>query len=529
MNRRQFFTLGAGAAAATALPKPASALPKPPLMQLPGNPWAPEKLPTPFSRSALIVGGGLAGLSAALELAERGYAVTVREAGSVLGGRLATPRIKTAAGEFNVEHGLHMWFDNYHNFRDIRSRLGIDKYFRPYDEVFTIYRDYEPEILQSKPPIYPLNLLSLLQRSKNVNMFSAFEQFKMVPQVMFYNHDRVYEELDHLTFEEWAQGRVSKSFYDLYMQPASSVTLNDPSKVSAAEMVAFMHYYFIGQPKAMNREITTVDHATGVLNPWRDRLLSLGVKIELGRAVPGLRFQDGRAMGEIGTNEEFDHVILALDVGGAQAVLRNSDAYDGRSADALGALRGRVDSMKIAPPYKVMRLWFDRQPDASRPDLIETPQHHPINLIAQFDKLEDESAQWAKQTGGSIFELHLYADWRWADMPDALVWPEVKDTFLEVLPEMANANIIDYTVGSYHNFTSIEAGQGTLRPKADFPRTVGLENVALAGDWVKTDYPSALMERAVSTGREAANLALYADDVRAAVVVETSKHGPGLV
>ena len=49
------------------------------------------------------------------------------------------------------------------------------------------------------------------------------------------------------------------------------------------------------------------------------------------------------------------------------------------------------------------------------------------------------------------------------------------------------------------------------------------------GDWVKTDYPSALMERAVSTGREAANLALYADDVRAAVVVETSKHGPGLI
>ena len=55
----------------------------------PEKPRRPPTLGTPGSRSALIVGGRTAGLSAALGLGEAGYAVTVYEAESVSGGRLA--------------------------------------------------------------------------------------------------------------------------------------------------------------------------------------------------------------------------------------------------------------------------------------------------------------------------------------------------------------------------------------------------------------------------------------------------------
>mgnify|MGYP001365452573 CR=1 FL=1 len=531
MKRRNF--LGSGLAAATVAStvgsRQASAAPKSPLIQLPGNPNAPIALSEPFSRSALIVGGGLAGLSAALELAERGYAVTLREKGDVLGGRLATPRLHTSQGEFAVEHGLHMWFDNYHNFTDIRERLGINKYFRPYNEVFTLYRDYKPEVLKSQPAIYPLNLLAMLERSPNMNMFSALRQLKMMPQVMAYNHDKIYEQLDDTKFSDWAPANVSNAFYECFLKPAAGVTLNDPEKVSAAEMVHFMHYYFLGQPKAMRREVTTVDHATAVLDPWRDRLLELGAKIETGRGVPGLRFKGGCALGEINSNEEFDHVIMALDVPGLKTVMNGSQALDAASADRLEVLKGRAAQLKVAPPYKVMRMWFDRRPNDSRWDIIETPQHHPINLLAQFHLMETESANWAKKTGGAIIEAHLYADWKWDNTPDEQVWPSIRDTFLEILPEMQNAQMLDYTVGSYHNFTSFETGQGLIRPTSDFAKKQGIANLGLAGDWVHTEYPSALMERAVSTGREAANYCLYEDGIRAARITMTSKHGPGLL
>jgi heterodisulfide reductase subunit A-like polyferredoxin len=61
------------------------AIPKLPVVIAPKNPNAPEKVSS--AKSVLVIGGGIAGLSAAMELAERGYQVTVRER-STLGGRV---------------------------------------------------------------------------------------------------------------------------------------------------------------------------------------------------------------------------------------------------------------------------------------------------------------------------------------------------------------------------------------------------------------------------------------------------------
>ena len=321
---------------------------------------------------------------------------------------------------------------------------------------------------------------------------------------------------------------MSKAFYELYLAPAASVTLNDPKAISAAEMIHFMHMYFMGQPKAMCREITIQDHATAVLNPWRDRLLDLGVDIQLDRAVPGLRFAEGRALGEINSAEVFDHVVCSLDIPGLKAVLGNSVSLDESSSFAVQELQAQAKALAVAPPYKVIRLWFDKQADPSRYDILETPQHKPINVVAQFHLMEEESHLWAKKTGGSIIELHLYANWELAGLPDEQVFPAVRNTFWRSFRRCGTPTSW-ITPWLYHNFTSFECGQATIRPMADTARKMGISNMGLAGDWVHTSYPSALMERAVSTGREAANLALYEDGVKAAPVTMTSNYGPGII
>ena len=58
----------------------AEAQPRSPDVISPLNPLAPQKLAKPFSKKTLIIGAGLAGLSAALELADRGYAVEIYDA-----------------------------------------------------------------------------------------------------------------------------------------------------------------------------------------------------------------------------------------------------------------------------------------------------------------------------------------------------------------------------------------------------------------------------------------------------------------
>jgi len=48
----------------------------------------------PVTRAALVVGGGIAGIQAATDLAEQGFPVTLVEKGQQLGGRLAAPNLK---------------------------------------------------------------------------------------------------------------------------------------------------------------------------------------------------------------------------------------------------------------------------------------------------------------------------------------------------------------------------------------------------------------------------------------------------
>jgi heterodisulfide reductase subunit A-like polyferredoxin len=75
----------------------------------PKNPNDSAMLPDGVQRKVLIVGGGLAGMSAALELAERGYNVTIKEKDPIsLGGKLATKPVEIFPGQvFWVEHGFH--------------------------------------------------------------------------------------------------------------------------------------------------------------------------------------------------------------------------------------------------------------------------------------------------------------------------------------------------------------------------------------------------------------------------------------
>ncbi len=52
--------------------------------------------------------GGLAGLSASLELAERGYNVTIKEKESVMGGKLFSKPVEIFKDKiFQIEHGFH--------------------------------------------------------------------------------------------------------------------------------------------------------------------------------------------------------------------------------------------------------------------------------------------------------------------------------------------------------------------------------------------------------------------------------------
>src|SRR4051794_41068294 len=71
-----------------------------------------------------IAGGGLAGMAAALRLAQRGYRVKLYEQKSMLGGNLAS---RPTHGGVDLDVYPHMFLSWYHNFWSLLDDSGVDR------------------------------------------------------------------------------------------------------------------------------------------------------------------------------------------------------------------------------------------------------------------------------------------------------------------------------------------------------------------------------------------------------------------
>ncbi|HLA18421.1 MAG TPA: FAD-dependent oxidoreductase, partial [Dehalococcoidia bacterium] len=85
-----------------------------------------ERQPESPSRVA-VVGGGIAGLTAAYSLAKRGFAVEVLEREAAAGGRMRSER----QGSFVVERGAQFIASSYRNLHALASELGIASLVHP--------------------------------------------------------------------------------------------------------------------------------------------------------------------------------------------------------------------------------------------------------------------------------------------------------------------------------------------------------------------------------------------------------------
>ena len=83
----------------------------------PSRDGRPDRQPT-----AVVVGGGIAGLAAATGLAERGVAVTLVEAAPTLGGRVRAWPVAVGGSATSMSRGFHAFFRQYYNLRALLRR-----------------------------------------------------------------------------------------------------------------------------------------------------------------------------------------------------------------------------------------------------------------------------------------------------------------------------------------------------------------------------------------------------------------------
>ena len=119
--------------------------------------------------SVIVVGGGVAGLTAAHRLLQRGYDVTLIEANDFLGGKLAAHRrrdVETTKEKCSAcenqggclrrgdwhEHCYHMYLNWYHNFWELMEEVGVLDSLVAQPAIYNIHRR---DIGESVSPAIP--------------------------------------------------------------------------------------------------------------------------------------------------------------------------------------------------------------------------------------------------------------------------------------------------------------------------------------------------------------------------------------
>ncbi|HEU0086035.1 MAG TPA: FAD-dependent oxidoreductase [Pseudonocardiaceae bacterium] len=456
-----------------------------------------------------VVGGGIAGIAAAVALAERGVQVRLLEREHQLGGRLrGWPTTLADGSSVTMSRGFHAFFRQYYNLRALLHRAD------PQGRALTPLADYplidahgHRDSFQGLPRTPPWNALAFALRSPTFrwrDLITRIDPVAALPLVDV-SVPEIYQRLDDQDAMTFLQRvRFPEAAQHLAFSVFSRSFFADPRELSAAELATMFHIYFLGSAEGLVFDVTTEPFLPAVWEPMGRYLASVGVRVRTGAAVtevaPGRDRYFTIRIAKIHADEldadelDVDAVVLAADVRGLQTLLAASPT--------LGELRwrNRIARLRTTPPFLVSRLWLDRPVRPDRPGFLGTSGFGPVDNVSVLNRFEGEAARWARRTGGSVVELHAYA---FTGDPERGTH-RLSEEMRRIYPEIADALIIDERHELQADCPLFAPGSFADRPTITTPDPA----LVLAGDLTRVDLPVALMERAATSGFLAANTLL---------------------
>lgn len=468
------------------------------------DPQAPEN--TERSHRVAVIGAGIAGLTAAATLAERGISVTLIERNTYLGGKIgAWPVVFPDGGTATVEHGFHAFFRHYYNLNRFMDRLGLKRDFDAIREYAILRPDGTTLSFGGVETTPALNIIALALRG--VFDWRAIVRdpasSKRMEALLRYDPETTYERWDDVSFAEFAEAARLAPDLALSFTTFSRAFFADPDRMSMAEMVKSFHFYYLSHDCGLDYDFPTHDVHQTVLEPLRLHLESHGVDIRLGSPVSGIERRDGGF--QIG-EDWFDEVVIAAHVPGVKAILDGSPDL-GLADPDLGR---RIGELRAGQRYAVLRLWLPVSVRDDLPRFVITDRVALLDSITFFHRYEPSAQQWvAERGGGSVLELHCYA------VPDSLtgeaaVRQALLDELATFLPELRGVAPMREAFQLRNDFPAFHKSLWRHRPQTG----TQVKGLYLAGDWVKLPFPAMLMEAACSSGLLAANQILSGAGLR---------------
>jgi len=467
----------------------------------------------------LVVGGGIAGLAAATALAERGVQVTVVETLDYLGGRAGSWDDTHADGStFQQDRGFHAFFRQYYNLRNLIRRISPDlSVLRELPDYPVIAPDGAVETFADVPHQPVANFLGLIHGSTTFKFRHLLRaNIRIGLSMVGYAGER--------SFARW-DGMTAKAYLDkVHLPPKPRAMLfdvfahsffNPEEEMSAAEMLQYFHFYFMGNPEGLAFDTLDQPLSHALWNPLRSYLEERGATFLLGTSVAGLaRRQDAGGAGwdidieELASSSrstvQADAVVLAANVPGLKAIVQGSPD--------LGTPQWRSDiaALRTTAPYAVLRLWFDGDVDKERAPFVSISGAGILDSVGLYHRITEPEALWAATTGGSIIELHAYAVPASHHGDEERILRDLLSGLHTLYPETASLNEVDRRFHVMQDCPAFPINSWERRPRIRTPH----ESLVLAGDLCWVPFPCGLMERATASGFLAANALLANWNVR---------------
>jgi isorenieratene synthase len=470
------------------------------------------------SRRTIVVGGGMAGMTCALSLAAAGAEVVLVEAAPRLGGRWSTcGRFEvTHHGRdwsFPVEHGLHGVWRQYQNLRRLLDTHGLSGHFAPAGEQSLAFTDAQGRaqtagiglpVRESRLPdslaqlaifAHPGLRAATLSEGPLAALRAAWDlshsyAFVSARDARGDTHTPPYDAVPVADFiAEWPPV-LQRMFNAL----THSAFFREPTEVSLAAFLTGLEIYVVRDKRNSGFDVALQDPETTVFGPLAQALRGAGGEIRLGAPVRSLRIDGGRVTGVVLADDTVlagDAVALALDPPGFQRL---------GAAEALGV---ELDAAALGAPSVVVRLLFDRalglRPDRPTSGVFADGE---LDNFFWLDRLQTPFAEWARETGGSALECHLYgrrAAWA-TQATDAELLARIEPTLHAHWPNLVGRRVAAHVQRNAPTHTTFPPGTFSRLPGVG----TRLGNVALCGDWIAVPDCALYLERATVTGLMAA-------------------------
>lgn len=406
-----------------------------------------------------VIGAGLAGLAAAVDLKDAGCHVELFERGRLLGGRTTSFVVE---GQ-EVDNGQHVFLGCCTEFVDFATRLGLGDRLRLQErfDARVFAPGQPPGRLRAADLPAPWHLAAGLLRYREL----GWADRARVASAMLALARRD----DPISLGAWLRGRRQRpaslaAFWEPFFVPALNAPLEE---IAVAEAAFIVRTAFLSDAGAARFGFLTVPLAR-LAEAAAARLDA----VHLRAPVTGLEWADRVMVVAAGARHEFDAAVLAVPPDRLGHVLDNP-------ADlGLPPLDGYVGR-----PIVDVHLWHDAG-----------------SLGFDFAALLRSPVQWVFEKAPGYLCCSL------SDAGGVVAWPEDRLVELgwsavrERLPGLAGARLRRAAATRSPDAT-YAAPPGVRRPG---PATVAA-NVVVAGAWTDTGWPDT-MESAVRSGRAAARL-----------------------